>query len=150
MLTQSEGGIRYSRVPLLNTYVNKCKEHSLAGCVFHTHREIFVPNTSSCVSLGGGLCCRWRACFFNNLQEALNNPSECCRFVFPVHVDELCNSMSVGRLYRVIGFPAHVHVQPQSISWSVEANSVQALVPECNAALHKSHPPPMCIFKNIN
>lgn len=50
----------------------------------------------------------------------------------PFHTDELCNSMRIGRLYRVIGVPAHVH-QWQSISWSVEANSVQPWVPECKA-----------------
>nr|XP_057915667.1 minichromosome maintenance domain-containing protein 2 isoform X2 [Doryrhamphus excisus] len=38
--------------------------------------------------------------------------------------DELCNTMSIGQLYRVIGIPAHVHQWP-SITWSVEANSVQ-------------------------
>uniref|UniRef100_A0A3Q3W6V7 Minichromosome maintenance domain-containing protein 2 n=1 Tax=Mola mola TaxID=94237 RepID=A0A3Q3W6V7_MOLML len=42
---------------------------------------------------------------------------------------ELCNSMRIGRLYRVVGFPAHVH-QWQSISWSVEANNVQPWEPE--------------------
>lgn len=40
--------------------------------------------------------------------------------------------MTIGRLYRVIGFPAHVH-QQHSISWSVEANGVQPWVPECKA-----------------
>ncbi|XP_075906364.1 minichromosome maintenance domain-containing protein 2 isoform X2 [Nelusetta ayraudi] len=44
--------------------------------------------------------------------------------------DDLCNSMTVGRLYRVIGFPA-AHGHPlQSVSWSVEANGVQPLLPE--------------------
>lgn len=57
---------------------------------------------------------------------------ECYCFVSPVHTDELCDSMMIGRLYRVIGFPAHVQHQ-HSISWSVEANSVQPWVPECKA-----------------
>nr|XP_046227270.1 minichromosome maintenance domain-containing protein 2 isoform X3 [Scatophagus argus] len=43
--------------------------------------------------------------------------------------DELCNSMRIGRLYRVLGIPAHVHQWP-SITWSVEANSVQLWEPE--------------------
>lgn len=59
-----------------------------------------------------------------------NEPSE-SRCVF--HADELCHSMAVGRLYRVIGFPT-THANPlQSISWSVEANGVQPLLPECEA-----------------
>ncbi|XP_045923445.1 minichromosome maintenance domain-containing protein 2 [Micropterus dolomieu] len=43
--------------------------------------------------------------------------------------DELCNSMRIGRLYRVIGIPAHVHQWP-GITWSVEANSVEPWEPE--------------------
>ncbi|XP_078136446.1 minichromosome maintenance domain-containing protein 2 [Sander vitreus] len=43
--------------------------------------------------------------------------------------DELCNSMRIGQLYRVLGIPAHVHQWP-SITWSVEANSVQPWEPE--------------------
>uniref|UniRef100_A0A665WIM5 Minichromosome maintenance domain containing 2 n=1 Tax=Echeneis naucrates TaxID=173247 RepID=A0A665WIM5_ECHNA len=46
--------------------------------------------------------------------------------------DELCNSMRIGRLYRVLGIPAHVHQWPY-ITWSVEANSVQLWEPECKA-----------------
>nr|XP_055037417.1 minichromosome maintenance domain-containing protein 2 isoform X1 [Misgurnus anguillicaudatus]XP_055037418.1 minichromosome maintenance domain-containing protein 2 isoform X1 [Misgurnus anguillicaudatus] len=38
--------------------------------------------------------------------------------------DELCNSMKIGHLYRVVGIPAHVHQWP-NITWSVEACSVQ-------------------------
>lgn len=45
--------------------------------------------------------------------------------------------MIVGRLYRVIGFPA-AHAHPlQSVSWSVEANGVQPLLPECEARRHQ-------------
>ncbi|XP_042366553.1 minichromosome maintenance domain-containing protein 2-like [Plectropomus leopardus] len=44
--------------------------------------------------------------------------------------DELCNSMRIGRLYRVLGIPAHVHQWP-NITWSVEANSIQPWEPEC-------------------
>lgn len=40
--------------------------------------------------------------------------------------------MRIGRLYRVLGIPAHVHQWP-SITWSVEANSVQPWEPECKA-----------------
>lgn len=40
--------------------------------------------------------------------------------------------MRIGRLYRVLGIPAHVHQFP-SITWSVEANSVQPWEPECKA-----------------
>ncbi|GAA6217363.1 MCM domain-containing protein 2 isoform X1 [Lates japonicus] len=43
--------------------------------------------------------------------------------------DELCNSMRIGRLYRVLGIPAHVHQWP-NITWSVEANNVQPWEPE--------------------
>ncbi|XP_057680511.1 minichromosome maintenance domain-containing protein 2 [Corythoichthys intestinalis] len=38
--------------------------------------------------------------------------------------DELCNVMSIGQHYRVIGIPAHVHRVP-NITWSVEASSIQ-------------------------
>uniref|UniRef100_A0A8C7D556 Minichromosome maintenance domain-containing protein 2 n=1 Tax=Oncorhynchus kisutch TaxID=8019 RepID=A0A8C7D556_ONCKI len=45
-------------------------------------------------------------------------------FCFPHNiVDELCNSMRIGRLYRVLGIPAHVHHWP-NVTWSVEANSI--------------------------
>ncbi|KAM7390527.1 hypothetical protein PAMA_008607 [Pampus argenteus] len=43
--------------------------------------------------------------------------------------DELCNSMRIGQLYRVLGIPAHVHQWP-NITWSVEANSIQPWEPE--------------------
>ncbi|XP_041824991.1 minichromosome maintenance domain-containing protein 2 isoform X2 [Melanotaenia boesemani] len=43
--------------------------------------------------------------------------------------DELCNSMRIGRLYRVLGIPAHVHQWP-GITWSVEANNVQPWEPK--------------------
>ncbi|XP_069007782.1 minichromosome maintenance domain-containing protein 2 [Embiotoca jacksoni] len=43
--------------------------------------------------------------------------------------DELCNSMRIGRFYRVLGIPAHVHQWP-NITCSVEANSVQPWEPE--------------------
>ncbi|XP_005912247.1 minichromosome maintenance domain-containing protein 2 [Haplochromis burtoni] len=45
--------------------------------------------------------------------------------------DELCNSMRIGRYYRVLGIPAHVHQWP-NITWSVEANSVQPWEPVCD------------------
>ncbi|XP_036378717.1 minichromosome maintenance domain-containing protein 2 [Megalops cyprinoides] len=38
--------------------------------------------------------------------------------------DELCNSMRIGQLYRVVGIPAHVHQWP-NVTWSIEANSVR-------------------------
>ncbi|KAK2859450.1 hypothetical protein Q5P01_004070 [Channa striata] len=43
--------------------------------------------------------------------------------------DELCNSMRIGQLYRVVGIPAHVHQWPD-VTCSVEANSVQLLKPQ--------------------
>ncbi|XP_037311997.2 minichromosome maintenance domain-containing protein 2 [Pungitius pungitius] len=43
--------------------------------------------------------------------------------------DELCNSMRIGRLYRVLGIAAHVQ-QGSGITWSVEANGVQPWEPE--------------------
>ncbi|XP_061660993.1 minichromosome maintenance domain-containing protein 2 isoform X2 [Syngnathoides biaculeatus] len=43
--------------------------------------------------------------------------------------DELCNAMSIGQLYRVIGVPAHVHWS-SNVTWSVEANGVQPWEPE--------------------
>ncbi|XP_027861001.1 minichromosome maintenance domain-containing protein 2 isoform X2 [Xiphophorus couchianus] len=42
--------------------------------------------------------------------------------------DELCHSMTIGRLYRVVGIPVLVHQWP-SITWSMEANSVQPWEP---------------------
>ncbi|XP_028288320.1 minichromosome maintenance domain-containing protein 2 [Parambassis ranga] len=45
--------------------------------------------------------------------------------------DELCNSMRIGRFYRVLGIPAHVHQWP-NITWSVEANSIQLWEPKYN------------------
>ncbi|KAM3860642.1 LOW QUALITY PROTEIN: minichromosome maintenance domain-containing protein 2 [Diretmus argenteus] len=42
--------------------------------------------------------------------------------------DELCNSMRIGRLYRVLGIPAHVHQWP-NVTWNIEANSVQPWEP---------------------
>ncbi|XP_018596625.2 minichromosome maintenance domain-containing protein 2 [Scleropages formosus] len=43
--------------------------------------------------------------------------------------DELCNSMKIGRLYRVVGIPAYVHQWPHVI-WSVEASSIQPWGPK--------------------
>ncbi|TSK98482.1 MCM domain-containing protein 2 [Bagarius yarrelli] len=43
--------------------------------------------------------------------------------------DELCNTMKLGHLYRVVGIPARVH-QGSDITWTIEACSVQNLVPE--------------------
>lgn len=77
---------------------------------------------------------RWHACFFNNHQAAANNPFECYCFVSLINADELCNSMRIGRLYRVLGIPAHVHQWP-NITWSVEANSIQPWEPECKAVI---------------
>ncbi|XP_035475771.2 minichromosome maintenance domain-containing protein 2 isoform X3 [Scophthalmus maximus] len=50
--------------------------------------------------------------------------------------DELCNSMTIGRLYRVLGIPAHVHQWP-NLTWSVEANGVRPWEPEylCNISV---------------
>uniref|UniRef100_A0A3Q3FC41 Minichromosome maintenance domain containing 2 n=1 Tax=Kryptolebias marmoratus TaxID=37003 RepID=A0A3Q3FC41_KRYMA len=42
---------------------------------------------------------------------------------------ELCDSMRIGRLYRVIGVPALVHRWP-GVTWSVEANRVQPWEPK--------------------
>ncbi|KAM4718288.1 minichromosome maintenance domain-containing protein 2 [Anableps anableps] len=50
--------------------------------------------------------------------------------------DELCHSMTIGRLYRVVGIPALVHQWP-SITWSVEASSVQPWELQC---CHKVSP----------
>ncbi|XP_029935177.1 minichromosome maintenance domain-containing protein 2 [Myripristis murdjan] len=50
--------------------------------------------------------------------------------------DELCNSMRIGQLYRVLGIPAHVHQWP-NITWSVEANSVQPWEPVCKEVHYK-------------
>ncbi|XP_054893794.1 minichromosome maintenance domain-containing protein 2 isoform X1 [Poeciliopsis prolifica] len=43
--------------------------------------------------------------------------------------DDLCHSMTIGRLYRVVGIPVLVHQWP-NITWSVEANSVQPWEPQ--------------------
>ncbi|XP_033842204.1 minichromosome maintenance domain-containing protein 2 [Periophthalmus magnuspinnatus] len=45
--------------------------------------------------------------------------------------DELCNSMGIGQTYKVLGIPAHVHQWPH-ITWSIEANNIQAWEPECS------------------
>ncbi|KAF7213916.1 minichromosome maintenance domain-containing protein 2 [Nothobranchius furzeri] len=50
--------------------------------------------------------------------------------------DELCGSMRIGCLYRVIGIPVLVHQWP-NLTWSVEANSVQLWEPKC---CHKVSP----------
>ncbi|CAL8292459.1 unnamed protein product [Lota lota] len=42
--------------------------------------------------------------------------------------DELCHSVKLGHLYRVLGIPAHVHQWP-SVTWSVEASSVRPWEP---------------------
>ncbi|XP_041669643.1 minichromosome maintenance domain-containing protein 2 isoform X2 [Cheilinus undulatus] len=43
--------------------------------------------------------------------------------------DELCNSMKIGRHYRVLGIPAHVHQWP-NVTWSVETNNIQPWEPK--------------------
>ncbi|XP_067234113.1 minichromosome maintenance domain-containing protein 2 [Chanodichthys erythropterus] len=48
--------------------------------------------------------------------------------------DELCNSMRIGHLYRVVGIPAHVHQWP-NVTWSVEACSVQPWNPKCSCVV---------------
>ncbi|KAJ8010703.1 hypothetical protein DPEC_G00077870 [Dallia pectoralis] len=48
--------------------------------------------------------------------------------------DELCNSMRIGRLYRVLGIPAHVH-QWHGVTWSVEANSIQPWEPKYSCTI---------------
>ncbi|KAI7792468.1 minichromosome maintenance domain-containing protein 2 isoform X2 [Triplophysa rosa] len=51
--------------------------------------------------------------------------------------DELCDSMRIGHLYRVVGIPAHVHQWP-SVTWSVEACSVQPWTPKCPCVVSKN------------
>ncbi|XP_030625838.1 minichromosome maintenance domain-containing protein 2 [Chanos chanos] len=51
--------------------------------------------------------------------------------------DELCNSMRIGRLYRVVGIPAHVHQWP-NVTWSVEASCVQPWTPELPCTLSEN------------
>lgn len=48
-------------------------------------------------------------------------------------LDELCNSMKIGQLYRVVGIPTHV--QQLNLTWSIEACSVQTLPTECTYTL---------------
>uniref|UniRef100_A0A672IQU0 MCMDC2 N-terminal domain-containing protein n=1 Tax=Salarias fasciatus TaxID=181472 RepID=A0A672IQU0_SALFA len=55
-------------------------------------------------------------------QRTSTSESHC--FVFLTRTDELCNSMRIGRRYRLLGIPAHVHKWP-NIACSVEANRVQ-------------------------
>ncbi|KAJ8413374.1 hypothetical protein AAFF_G00093700 [Aldrovandia affinis] len=64
--------------------------------------------------------------------DMLDGPSPCSFRYQSVTLflrDELCNSMTMGRLYRVVGIPAHVHQWPE-VTWSVEANGVQPWTPE--------------------
>ncbi|XP_034045653.1 minichromosome maintenance domain-containing protein 2-like [Thalassophryne amazonica] len=51
--------------------------------------------------------------------------------------DELCSLMRIGRLYRVLGIPAHVHQWP-NITWSVEANNIQPWQHEYPSEVSKS------------
>ncbi|XP_053467372.1 minichromosome maintenance domain-containing protein 2 [Ictalurus furcatus] len=48
--------------------------------------------------------------------------------------DELCNTMKIGQLYRVVGIPAHVH-QWSNITWTIEACSVQNLMPDYSSCV---------------
>lgn len=128
MLTQSRG-IQYSGFLLQKIYVNTSEGNSLAGCVF-VHREIFVLTPS--VFLGTEVNCRQHVCYLSSRREPQKNPFMSHCFVSSFHPDELCNSMRIGHLYRVLGFPAHVQ-QWQSISWSVEANNIQLWEPERKA-----------------
>ncbi|XP_023679584.1 minichromosome maintenance domain-containing protein 2 isoform X2 [Paramormyrops kingsleyae] len=48
--------------------------------------------------------------------------------------DELCDSMKIGKLYRVVGIPAHVHQWPH-VTWSIEASSVQPWEPKSPGAV---------------
>ncbi|KAF5897498.1 minichromosome maintenance domain-containing protein 2, partial [Clarias magur] len=43
--------------------------------------------------------------------------------------DELCNTMKIGQLYRVVGIPAHV-LQWPNITYTIEACSIQNLMPK--------------------
>lgn len=131
MLTQSCRGIQYTGFLLQKIYVNTSKEHSLVGSVFCAQRN---------------LCSKGLILFLLALRSTVdgvfvapivimhpqNNPSKCHGFVSSLHSDELCNSMRIGHLYRVLGFPAHVQ---QSMSWSVEANNIQLWEPVCKAPL---------------
>ncbi|XP_062841477.1 minichromosome maintenance domain-containing protein 2 isoform X2 [Trichomycterus rosablanca] len=44
-------------------------------------------------------------------------------------LDEFCNSMKIGQLYRVVGIPTHVQQWP-NLTWSIEACSVQTHTPD--------------------
>lgn len=123
------------------------------------HRAIFVPDASQrAFRLAVGRGRRWRACFFNNLQEVWNKAfrvlplcvsTRVSMCVCAFHADELCDSMTVGRLYRVIGFPA-THANPlQSVSWSVEANGVQPLLPDCEARHNQRLPPAELLYQTL-
>lgn len=68
------------------------------------------------------------------IMKSQDNPIKCDGFVSSLPSDELCNSMRIGHLYRVLGFPAQVR-QWQSISWSVEANKIQLWEPACKALI---------------
>lgn len=133
MLTQSCRGIQYTRFLLPKIYVNTSKEHSLVGSVFCAQRN---------------LCSRGLILFLLARRSTVdgvfvtpavimnpqNNCFKCHGFVSSLHSDELCNSMRIGHLYRVLGFPAHVQ-QWQSISWSVEANNIQLWEPARKAPI---------------
>lgn len=132
MLTQSCRGIQYTGFLLQKIYVNTSEEHSLVGSVFYTQRNLCsnglilfllaMRNTVDGVFVTPVV-----------IMNPQNNPFKRHGFVSSLHSDELCNSMRLGHLYRVLGFPAHVH-QWQSISWSVEANNVQLWEPARKAA----------------
>ncbi|XP_039610022.1 minichromosome maintenance domain-containing protein 2 [Polypterus senegalus] len=48
--------------------------------------------------------------------------------------DELCNQMKFGKMYSIIGMPAHVHKLPK-VKLRIEANSVQPLIPKCLSSI---------------
>lgn len=93
------------------------------------HREIFVLKASVCFSW------QW---FVGSIRissiitkQSRTSPVTYC-FVSLVHIDELCNSMRIGQLYRVLGISAHVHQWP-NITCNVEANNIQLWEPQCKA-----------------
>ncbi|XP_067290396.1 minichromosome maintenance domain-containing protein 2 isoform X2 [Pseudorasbora parva] len=61
----------------------------------------------------------------------------CSEKTCPCSRDELCNSMRIGHLYRVVGIPAHVHQWP-NVTWSVEACSIQPWSPKCSCLVSKN------------
>lgn len=94
------------------------------------HREIFVFELLTLFFLAGEVIGMHVFLIIVKQQKKKGYFEANCFAFPPPHTDELCHSMTIGRLYRVVGIPVLVHQWP-SITWSVEANGVTPWEPQC-------------------